>query len=220
MTTETRANELSRLQQERQQEAAENAARNVEVMTSDATATKANDAKVSELFRLAQRSNRRLKRTRLLLQAASAWAAPVATHAACREGCSHCCHIPVAITSSEAALLAEASGRSMVIPPSARRLVDLNAVDEPPEAHETPCPFLKDHRCSVYEARPSICRVHMNLDKDDLLCRLVPGRMTQVPYADKRVVYGMCLIHMADEVIADVREFFPQPTSVTVDDPS
>lgn len=36
--------------------------------------------------------------------------------------------------------------------------------------NETPCPFLKEDVCGVYEARPSMCR--LTLFKDDRVCRM------------------------------------------------
>lgn len=46
----------------------------------------------------------------------SAWAEPLAQVAACRRGCSHCCSLPVAITSAEARLIGEAVGREPASP--------------------------------------------------------------------------------------------------------
>jgi Fe-S-cluster containining protein len=180
------------------------------------------DHAAEELLRAAGKAPRRGKRIRLLLQAASAWVAPLAAVAACREGCAACCYLPVAITSAEAMVLAQASGREARQPAEGRHVGDL--VDDPSllaefadaagasQAPPGPCPFLSGDRCSVYEARPLACRLHVNLDSDALLCQVVPGRPAQVPYGDTRRMVAHALSMQADEVLADIRAFFPVAT--------
>lgn len=172
------------------------------------------DREIQSLLQQAARTNRVGKRIRLVLKAASTWAAPVAARAACRKGCSHCCHIPVSITSAEAMNLAAATGRPMSIPDNAINLTDLTEEPTPVRTDIGPCPFLVEGSCSVYESRPVICRTHFNLDADDLLCRVVPGHPTDVPYADARLILGACLALQQDQVIADIRDFFPSNNSV------
>ena len=48
------------------------------------------------------------------------------------------------------------------------------------------------------------------LDRDDLLCRLVPGHAIPVPYADARMLKGLYLLAQPAARLADVRGFFPQ----------
>jgi hypothetical protein len=54
-----------------------------------------------------------------------------------------------------------------------------------------------------------VCRVHVSLDDDDLLCRLVPGQDVPVPYADTRQVQAIFLAAQLGHTVADIREFFP-----------
>ena len=87
---------------------------------------------------------------------------------ACRPGCSHCCNGFVAATTVEV-LHVVAS-----LPPDgrdhARNAIGAAAAatrDATPEqrlAMVTPCVFLADDRCSVYEARPIVCRTAVSLD--------------------------------------------------------
>ncbi|MFD1043225.1 hypothetical protein [Pseudoxanthomonas kaohsiungensis] len=72
------------------------------------------------LLKKASKAARPGKRIRLILEAASTWAAPAMAMAACRRGCSHCCTLPsIAITSAEARLLASVTGQAMELPAGA-----------------------------------------------------------------------------------------------------
>lgn len=74
----------------------------------------------------------------------------------------------------------------------------------------TPCTFLAAGRCSIYEHRPISCRLQINVDVDDLLCRLVPGEAITVPYLDTRTEkVASLLILGANARIADIRDWFP-----------
>lgn len=79
----------------------------------------------------------------------------------CREGCSHCCHIPVHVTPAEAALLVH-TGRMAINSDRLREqagMSDAQFMALPIERRR--CVFLSDNRCSVYEHRPMNCRKHM-----------------------------------------------------------
>lgn len=73
----------------------------------------------------------------------------------------------------------------------------------------SPCPFLVRKACSVYEHRPVACRVLVNLDDDDLLCRHAPTYSAEVPYADARAIKALALAAQASSEFADIRDFFP-----------
>lgn len=74
----------------------------------------------------------------------------------------------------------------------------------------SPCPFLREGRCSVYETRPLACRTLLNLDDDDLLCRLVPGVEVPVPYAGAGEFKALYLLAQPNAELADIRDFFPK----------
>ena len=88
-------------------------------------------------------------------------------YAACKVGCSHCCRLSIPILEHEAKKLEEASGRAMT------RLVHRSLEEVALAGLQfvgKPCPFLVDDRCSVYESRPLVCRVHHSLNEDDSAC--------------------------------------------------
>lgn len=87
---------------------------------------------------------------------------------ACRAGCDFCCRVPMGVQAHEVLLAADylqthftpvqiaetieraAIHRARVAAPGATLLGGLGEA----------CPLLRDHRCSIYEARPQICRAH------------------------------------------------------------
>lgn len=205
---------LLEAQKERFPLAAERAERKV-------SAAKSNPV-VHTLLTAAQRARTARQRLQWVHRAADAWARPVAKMAPCAKGCSHCCHIPVLALRSEAQLLARASQRRMENPPAEARAAvrDLIEKEEMAEAKRTarlggqahigtPCPFLVDGSCSVYEHRPFVCRTHFTLDDDDLLCRLTPGAEAMAPYADNIALLAVVLSLFKDDEVADLREWFP-----------
>lgn len=139
-------------------------------------------------------------------------AAIASTVAACRAGCSHCCHMAVGITSSDAAKIGEHLG---ITPEKPRMQVDPSGnVDK---YMNVPCPFLKKKHCTIYEVRPSACRTHYNVSNYPEVCDTVnfPGR--DVPSLDMRPIWtAECLLSVRDgQTHADIRDFFPEGANPT-----
>lgn len=97
---------------------------------------------------------------------------------ACSAGCSHCCYLQVAALVPEVLALADwihSEGRVDELLPlvRARRALvaelDANAY----AASHTPCVFLVDARCSIYDRRPLACRAHNSIKVAD--CAAPPG---------------------------------------------
>jgi len=91
---------------------------------------------------------------------------------ACHAGCSLCCSLRVDVFAHEVFLMAHHIRRHFSELEIAALLVRSGAHAERVEAmtsfeHATtniPCVLLRDHRCSIYEARPHSCRRHHSLD--------------------------------------------------------
>jgi Fe-S-cluster containining protein len=178
----------------------------------------ADSESVRHLIQASQRARTVAQRVLWMQRAASAWSRPMEAFAACRRGCSHCCHIPVMISRTEAELIGTTVRRSPARPAHAIDLAKLQTAEDVQEAQATlqaatptgePCPFLADGACSIYAHRPLACRVLLNLDDDDLLCRLVPGVSVPVPYADATTFKALSLMAQPNAELADIREFFP-----------
>lgn len=175
------------------------------------------DANAAPLLKASQQAKTVLQRVIWLQRAASAWARPMEALAACRTGCSHCCHIPVTISLVEARLLGRASGKLPSAPKRSMRITDHASTEALPgmeqrlqDGSRTPCPFLREGRCSVYESRPMACRTLINLDDDDLLCRHSEGGQATVTYADATKLKAFALMAQAGTLYADIRDFFPE----------
>lgn len=170
-----------------------------------------------QLVRAAQRASTASQRVLWLQRAASAWSKPIEKVAACRKGCAHCCHISVTISAVEAAVIGRQVGVRPAQPRKAVKLQSIQALQGAlaevqaisARAETTPCPFLVDNACSIYEARPMACRLLLNLDDDALLCRLIPGQAVPVPYANSDQLKALYLMAQAASPLADIRDFFP-----------
>lgn len=156
---------------------------------------------IERLARQVRQAGRRRQRVLWLHRTADAFAQAFDGLAACKSGCAHCCHIPLSLGEHEAAEIGAAIGRK---PRPAREHVPLQEV----AAIGMPCTFLNDEqRCAIYEVRPSICRTHLSLDKDNLLCRLVPGAAVPVPYANALQIQALTAV-ATGPTFADIRQWF------------
>jgi len=77
-------------------------------------------------------------------------------YVACSKGCSGCCRMNVMISQLEANFIEKETGiKSAQVTGSLLHPQD--------KFVGTPCPFLKDDSCSIYDARPFACRKHFCL---------------------------------------------------------
>lgn len=128
-----------------------------------------------------------------------------APHVACKQGCDGCCRMNLQITSLEAERIEKATGRKARAPKT-------NTFHKPARYAGVPCPFLKDHSCSIYADRPLMCRAHASFDDDAYWC--APERMNKVelPMVEiKPAKLAVSLVAMQAKApaFADIREFFP-----------
>ena len=134
-------------------------------------------------------------------------------HTACRAGCAHCCRLPTLIYEHEAVVMAEASGHEMVRPPYRSREEVLTASLT---YYGHSCPFLIDSKCSIYEHRPVVCRVHHSLNDDESNCekRLLLGNVVEIPQYDPDIIempyHYLVLARNARETWGCIPEFFPK----------
>jgi Fe-S-cluster containining protein len=126
--------------------------------------------------------------------------------AACKRGCSHCCHIAVGMLQGEAEVLGRAIG---VKPAKVQHRSQFAGFDF---GYHNPCTFLRNGECSIYENRPLACRTHYNFDADPLLCELYPPDTANVPYWNSMPLQmlAMQICAQAGKItMQDIRAFFP-----------
>lgn len=150
-------------------------------------------------------ADEQLPALRVLVDKAAALVAPFTP---CREGCSYCCNMAVAVTQEEARQIALHTGREAVTIAG-----DLEATHARLEANVrrysgVPCPFLVDSRCSIYEIRPMACRAHHSLADDAEPCDLSKSK-SSIPAIDLKGFETVYAITRLREGFGDIREFFP-----------
>ena len=158
-------------------------------------------------FTEAERSTSAAQAIIWLRKAASTLGKAIAPLAACKSGCSACCHTPVMLLASEAKVIANELGVALKLVPLERR--NLPAPSFRGEGHA--CLFLKNDACSIYEtSRPLACRTLYNLDKDSYLCQH-REQSNLVPYFDAGAFTRnavIALVRHDDDYIAELRDFF------------
>jgi Fe-S-cluster containining protein len=197
-----------------------------EMLARASVQARANEPRTRSELRQLEKAPRISQKIYWLRQLADTFATAVGPHAACRDACSACCYQPVSVTLEEAELIARETGVSLHTPAKWSTEADMAHVGQP-------CPFLRDARCSIYSHRPMACRLMFNMDADALLCQMVPGQLSHVPYADYNDYKQLYVrVHLgkvkSDEDIqaalrtlkmADLREFFPPQERLLMQSP-
>ena len=156
------------------------------------------------------------KRVMWLRKAADTLHGSVASLAACRKGCSHCCHISVMLSRAEAKVIANETGARFN---EAAGQITLNDTQECQDALEAitrqtygqACTFLREGSCSIYSSRPLQCRLLLNMDDDDLLCQLIENGDSNVPYLNTTEHHiASVTVLGAHQDYDDLRNWFPR----------
>jgi Fe-S-cluster containining protein len=87
---------------------------------------------------------------------------------ACRSGCDACCHVPVGVQAHEVLIAANyvqthfspTELDALIVRVAGYREAFEGRSNAERTALKTPCAFLRDGACSIYEARPEACRSH------------------------------------------------------------
>jgi Fe-S-cluster containining protein len=111
---------------------------------------------------------------------------------ACQEGCDSCCYNQVELTPPEALLIGHhiavhfsESEKELLLAHVARIMEIIKAMGPKESAarrREIPCPLLRDKTCSVYPARPLVCRAIHGLDRERCLAELRTGSLAGSQY--------------------------------------
>lgn len=137
---------------------------------------------------------------------AGQWSEAMSAHAACRSGCSSCCHVAVSLSRAEARLIAQKTGAKLN--EGAGASLDFADPQDVDRIAGTPCPFLAEGRCSIYAHRPFVCRTLVNMDDSPVLCEIISGVNVPVPYANGVNQRGLFAAATLKEPHADIREWF------------
>jgi hypothetical protein len=146
-----------------------------------------------------------------ILDLADKFSRAAGPYVACKQGCSHCCHIEVGITGVEAMLLASKIGvqPAKVTPSKTKRTYGYN----------TPCTFLRNNECSIYEHRPFACRNHASFESSEDPCRLTDsdgnprvGTVITPNFPGIRDALNVVFKLVGKTNYADIRDYFPAGT--------
>ena len=148
----------------------------------------------------------------------------------CAKGCSHCCHMAVTVTETEAKRIAAHIGRPFVSQQAnLQKLLSLaGSCDSEEQAMGTakewqkeqidkwtrvPCVFLEDNACSIYSVRPLACRLYHTIAPSNEPCRLGQAgeRLKEVPQVDMGAFHmAQVMVDPRHEGFGDIRDWFPE----------
>ncbi|MFC5742933.1 YkgJ family cysteine cluster protein [Dyella tabacisoli] len=137
----------------------------------------------------------------------NAFGAAMAPFTACKAGCDACCHYNVSLFPIEARYIEHFAGHK-------QRGDPLPAQD----FHGQPCPFLKEGRCGIYNARPISCRLHVAFTKTAYWCspaRSSEGQFQQIDLTGIREALVDVASASGGVAHTDIRQVFGVPARWT-----
>ncbi|PNG48787.1 MULTISPECIES: YkgJ family cysteine cluster protein [unclassified Variovorax] len=171
----------------------------------------------TEMLDRAARAKNAASKVEWLMKAIDIAVAPSKGLTACSKGCSHCCHISLDISEAEARVIHKATGRRLDAKAGiAGEEAERGISERQKRATGVACPFLsRVGTCTIYDVRPFNCRSHVNVDQDDLLCRLTTAeedeKVARVPYLEMRHYKASYRSILGSEQrFADIRGWFPR----------
>lgn len=121
---------------------------------------------------------------------------------ACKETCSHCCHINVQITYLEVEHIQKNTGIKA-------NVLNKSKIHNIKDFLGVACPFLKENKCSIYQYRPFACRKHLSFDKDNYWCNT--QNFIEKPIKQISFDYEDSYFHITNynkTIVGDIRDFF------------
>ena len=111
---------------------------------------------------------------------------------ACQAGCDSCCYNQVELTPPEALLIGHhiaqqfSQAEKDLLLAHVARIIEIIKAMGPAESaarrREIPCPLLRNRTCSVYPARPLVCRAMHGLDRERCMRELRTGSLAGSQY--------------------------------------
>jgi uncharacterized protein len=123
----------------------------------------------------------------------------VAKFTPCKLGCSACCYYPISISEIEIGYIEQSHG------------IERTTLKALSPHSDTPCPFLTNNSCSIYETRPFVCRRHISLDKSSTWCQLDVCdkiELPQVVFSEVAKTYEQIVSESDSPSWIDIREAF------------
>ena len=123
----------------------------------------------------------------------------------CNKGCSHCCYYPVSISEIEIQYV--------------EKSLNIKRIEMVPLAlPRTRCPFLIGESCSIYQARPFMCRRHVTFDRSSKWCHTVvsdESEMLMLRFSEVDKAYDHIVREGGIQNIFDIREVFTGQAHIT-----
>lgn len=124
----------------------------------------------------------------------------VSTYTPCKKGCNNCCHYSVTISEIEIKYIERHTKNKRNKPYHHQK-----------SFHGTPCPFLIDKSCSIYHARPFVCRRHVTLTNTNTWCDPKISNNEKFPllqFSSIDEAYKHILIKSESFDLFDIRQVF------------
>lgn len=118
----------------------------------------------------------------------------------CKKGCNSCCHYSVTVSEIEIAYIEKHGGK--------RRNKSLGPKRD---YHGSPCPFLVNGGCSIYEFRPFVCRRHVTLIPTSHWCDPVRSNDETFPlleFSNINKAYDLIRRESSSYEMYDIRQVF------------
>ncbi|APE04637.1 hypothetical protein BM528_01615 [Alteromonas sp. RW2A1] len=118
----------------------------------------------------------------------------------CAKGCNYCCTYPVTLSDIEIQKIENVTG------------VNRKAIIVKQEREKfTPCPFLKSGACSIYDARPFVCRRHVTMTETNEWCKPENAFEYSFPllsFTEINKSYDLIRVESGNPSLVDIRDVF------------